>query len=208
MKRLAIFAFGILFLSLCLLTQDAAAQADASACPKIMILSKNLGLVKQDVTKCENCNQATYRVKRSEFTIVIRFTTNTVCDETAPVIPNGSTLTVHVKRIVRIDNAGTCAGVERGSFYNIGSWTLNGPTGAALFAGDVYRGTVGTNPQGTNRCCNRGHEEVYIEGKGAASSTTGWYLRAMGVINEYFDLNTCKYSPNWTGKLDGVMSQE
>ncbi len=186
----------------CAIAQEAA----AAACPSIRILSKNLTLATHNVMKCENCVLGTMKVNRSEYTIVVKLTPNTPCDET-PVIPAGSLLKVQVHRIVRIDNAGACANVPRGSFFNIGTWVLTNPAGANLFSGDVYRGTVGTNPQGTNRCCNRQHAEVYIDGKGASSTTEGWHLRAMGVIQASIDLQTCKYS-NWTGKLDGVISQE
>ena len=183
-------------------------QIFSQACPKVMILSKNLSFANQADVKCDSCLQATYKVNKSEFTILIKWNPNTPCDETAAMIPAGSTLKVRVHRVVRIDKAGGCANVERGSFYNVGGWTLSDPAGTTLFTGDVYRGVVGVNPQSTTRCCNRQHEEVFIEGKGAAATTTGWYLRAMGVISEYFDLKTCKYSANWTGKLDGVLSQQ
>jgi hypothetical protein len=187
----------------CAIAQEAA----AGACPSIRILSKNLTLSTLNVARCENCILGTAKVNRSEYTIVMKLIPNTACDETQ-VIPSGSTLKVNVRRIVRVDDRGACINVERGSFHNIGTWELRDPTGGILlFSGDVYRGTVGTNPQGANRCCNRQHEEVYIDGKGASSTTTGWYFRAMGVIQASHDLQTCRYS-NWSGKLDGVISQE
>jgi hypothetical protein len=185
----------------------AIAQEGAGACPSIRVLSKNMTLYVHSVAKCDTCRLGTAKVNRGEYSIVMKLSPNTGCDET-PVIPAGSMLKVHVRRIVRVDNSGTCPNVDRGSFYQIGVWELRDPTGATLlFSGDVYRGTVGTNPQGANRCCNRQHEEVYIDGKGASNTTIGWRFRAMGVIHAYYDLKTCKYS-NWTGKLDGVISQE
>ncbi len=207
MKKSAKFIGGVCILSLLLCMQWATAQEGAGNCPKVMIVSKNLSLSAQGDITCDNCIGTAYNINRSGFTLLIKLASPTTCDETQNLIPPGSTLKVRIKRITRIDKTGACANVERGSFYNVGGWTLNGPTGALLFQGDVYRGTVGTNPQASNRCCNRMHEEVFIEGKGAASTTTGFYFRAMAVIEETIDLKTCKYT-NWKGKLDGVLSQE
>jgi hypothetical protein len=185
-----------------------AQEGAPAACPSLRVMSKNLSLVDQQVTTCTPCASGAVKFNRSDFTIRIKLTPATPCDETASVIPAGSILKVEIHRYVRIDAGGSCPNVERGSFFNRGAWTLTDPAGNTLFQGDIFRGTVGLNSQAANRCCNRVHEEAYIEGKGTTSVTTGWHFRAMAVIQSYFNLTTCKYSPNWTGKLDGVISQE
>jgi hypothetical protein len=214
MKRLLLGCSLVVVVTLIASMQISVAQT--VSCPRVYVLSKNLMLdTACAVISCVPCSQDAklgQKINTAKIKMVFNLTSNFPCDEivpsasSAPRIPNGSKLTVTVSRIVRffpvVDSCNS-KNAQWGSFFNIGNWTISYKN-KIILSGNVFRGTVGTcaHMNGNGRCCNQNHEEVYLEGMGSK-----WHIRAMGIIQAYYNLSKCTYQ-EFRGKLDGVISEQ
>jgi len=210
MNRLTFKATVIL--SACLLTcvhkVPAQPQPGLPPCPEVKVFSDSMSLVSFKVGKCDTCWLAGAKVTRMDYSLAVRLTTFGTCS--APnLFPAGSVLTVAVHSVVQADPTRVCPNVDRGSLYNVGKWEIRTRESIVIFSGELYRGTVGVDPQGLKtHCCNNCHEDVYIEGMGVAGPVKGWHFRASAAITACFGEIICRPPTSWKGAIAGVVSQE
>ncbi len=147
MKRL-IFGCSLVLVFTFLASMPCAIAQEAAPPPQpciVQVLSKDFKVPSSGPTSCAPCQPSQQQINRDFIVRVIVLNSNPLCDETLPLIPDGSKIEVEMRRIVRIKPVADKCDLKNlywGSFT--GKWKLIDPLGTVLFTGTVYNGTIGT----------------------------------------------------------------
>jgi hypothetical protein len=178
------------------------------ACQLVLRLSKGLGaeIGQYRCTRCVCKHEGTaLRIFRVGFEFKGHLTSYMICDETAKLIPNQSTLAGRLRIVLR---ATECPRSDKPNLvgWHDGSFELHAPKVGKIFTGSLS-GTHGVDPRtsGGERCCWPYGDGV-MRGKGIEAQE-GCQIGASYLLKIPFDgADPCKTPPNeLSAQLDGVL---